>query len=242
MNFAVPSIDLAGGKAVRLLQGRRETAEILGEPAELAEKYACAGFPFLHVVDLDAAFGGKSQIAMLGTLFKSCAGSRMKIQWAGGIRSLALAEQALSCGAERVVFGTAIFEAPQEVASASARFGAERIWASLDFSGDPPCAKMRGWTKGAQAGVDEAIAAASSCGVGGVLVSSIDADGMMKGPVLRLARAVGAKWKKPFWLAGGMRNASDANEAFAAGAQGAIFGRALYQGVDLEELACLQKE
>ncbi len=255
---AVPSIDILGGKAVRLLQGRRETAEVLGEPLALAAKYAALGFPWLHIVDLDAAFGGgsKGSRGILPSLAK--ASGSMKIQWGGGIRTAAQAEEALAAGATRVVFGTSVFSAPQEVRAAVDSLGAEKVWASLDFSGMPPVAKIRGWKESAGADVLSALAAAEKCGVGGAVISSVDADGMMNGPNLRLAAEVsgmrgwqeGSQWEqgkpvrnKPFWLAGGMRNAQDAKAAFSAGAQGAIFGRALYsKEFDLEGLSCLQGE
>ena len=78
MKMAIPSIDLLGGKAVRLRQGRRETAEILGEPLQLAAKYSQLGFLYLHVVDLDAAFGGRNQFALLRKLSAAC--GSMKLQ------------------------------------------------------------------------------------------------------------------------------------------------------------------
>lgn len=241
MKFAVPSMDLLSGKAVRLQQGRLETAEVLGEPLALAAKYASLGFPWLHIVDLNAAFGAQGSRQLLPRLADACSG--MKIQWGGGIRAAKTAEEAVAAGATRVVFGTSVFTAPQEVQAAAASLGAENVWASLDFSGQPPVARIQGWTEGAGADVSAAIAAAEACGVGGAVISSVDADGMMQGPSIPLASSAAEAWKKPFWLAGGMRNASDAKEAFAAGASGAIFGRALYsKGIDLGELSCLQKE
>lgn len=241
MKFAVPSIDLLSGRAVRLRQGRRETAETLGEPLALAAKYSGLGFPWLHIVDLDAAFGGIGNMPLLPGLAKASGG--MKIQWGGGIRTARKAEEAIAAGATRVVFGTAMFTAPQEVVASVDSLGEESVWASLDFSGKPPVAKIRGWTAGAGADVYAAIAAAEACKVGGAVISSVDADGMMAGPDLQLAAGVSAAWGKPMWLAGGMRNAGDAQAAFAAGASGAIFGRALYsKETDLGELSCLQKE
>lgn len=239
MRFVVPSIDILAGKAVRLRQGRRETAEVLGEPLELAAKYGRAGFGWLHVVDLDAAFGGRSQLALLEKLAKAAGG--MKMQVGGGIRSFQLAEKALGAGAARVVFGTALFTAPDEAAKAVAKFGPEKVWAALDFSGRPPVAKIRGWTAGAEVGIDRAVENAKKCGVGGVVASSIDADGMMRGPDLQLAASAAQRWGGPVWLAGGMRDAADAKAAFKAGAQGVVFGRALYGNIDLEELLCLQE-
>lgn len=241
MRQAVPSIDLMGEDAVRLRQGREGTRIAYGDPLELAAKYEAAGFPWLHVVDLDAAFGRKSRIAMLFELRRAC--KRMKIQWAGGVRSAALARQALAAGADRVVFGTALFTEGEEVAAAVGELGAEKVWAALDFSGRPPVARIAGWKEKTGAGLEEALIKAKNSGVGGVIVSSVDADGMQKGPDLGLVAAAARLCSCPFWAAGGMRDAKDAKNAFALGAQGAVFGRALYgKNIDLEELACLREE
>ena len=240
MSFAVPSIDILSGNAVRLRQGKKETSEILGNPLQLAEKYRKLGFLYLHVVDLDAAFGGDSQFELLEKIAKSC--GSMTLQWGGGMRRAALAARAFEAGAARVIFSTALFTAPEEVAAAVRKFGPEKIWASLDFAGNPPVARIRGWTEGQGATVGKSIEAAEKCGVGGAVLSSIDRDGTMEGPDLDLARQFASGWKKPFWLSGGMRDARDAKDSFAAGAQGTIFGRALYGKNDLEELACLQQE
>lgn len=240
MKLAVPSIDLLEGKAVRLQQGKRETAEVLGEPLSLAAAYAKAGFPYLHIVDLDAAFGGRNQFALLKKLSAAC--GSMKLQWGGGIRSSVLAEEAIAAGASRIVFSTALFTSPQEVSASAEKLGSDRAWASLDFAGLPPMARIKGWKEGTSLGLPEAVAAAEECNVGGLTISSVESDGMMNGPDLPLAWFAASKTSLPIWLAGGMRSAADARAAFAAGAQGAIFGRALYGKIDLEELSCLQKE
>ena len=240
MRVAVPSIDIFNGNAVRLRQGRKETAEVLGVPLELAKKYEGLGFPIMHVVDLGAAFGEKSQLDILAQMAGACKG--MEIQWAGGIRSRQLAGQALSAGADRVVFGTALFESTGEVTKCVEEFGAEKIWASLDFAGNPPLVRLKGWLKESNVGVEKAAALANECGVGGIVVGSVDADGMGKGPNLQLLSQAVENYKGKIWLAGGMRSAEDAKAAFSRGAEGAIFGRALYGNIDLGGLACLQKE
>ena len=240
MGLAVPSIDLLGGKAVRLRQGKKETAEALGEPLALAEKYAQLGFEWLHLVDLDAAFGGKRQVELIGKIASRC--GKMKLQVGGGIRSCGAAKEALASGADRVVFGTALLENPKEVKKAVEELGAEKIWAGVDFAGKPPVAKVRGWLKGTKMGLKDAMGFASECGAGGVVVSSVDADGMMKGPDVSLVSKAAEVYEGEVWLAGGMRDAGDARKAFDAGANGVIFGRALYgKRMNLGELACLQE-
>lgn len=241
MKLVIPSIDILGGSAVRLVQGKAGTERIFGNPLELAAKYEAAGFSILHLVDLDAAFGRKSQFAVLESMRGAC--PRIKMQWAGGIRSYELASRAISAGADRVVFGTAMFRTRDEVIESVESLGAKRVWGALDFAGNPPSAKIGAWTEETAVGLIDAFDVAEKCNVGGIIMSSVDADGMDKGPDLRLLSDRLDLKKKQVWLAGGMRNAMDANAAFELGAQGVIFGRALYdRNTKLEDLLRLQEE
>ena len=239
MNLAFPSIDLLEGKAVRLKQGRKDTAEVLGDPVQLAKKYDSLGFELLHVVDLDAAFGSKNQFRILMRIAAAC--KRIKIQWGGGIRNADLAAQALEVGASRVIFSTALFMSNLEVEKTSDKFGAEAVVAGLDFRGG--IAQVKGWKQGTGANVSQAVKAAENCGAGSIVATSVEADGMQNGPDLDLVEKVRNATKLPVIAAGGVRNAADAIACANAGANGVIFGRALYgKEFDLEELACLQKE
>lgn len=239
MNLAIPSIDMLEGKAVRLRQGRKETAETLGEPLQLARKYDGLGFSLLHVVDLDAAFGGRNQFALLKLMAAAC--RRMKIQWGGGIRNASVASKALEAGATRVVFSTALFGSSEEVEKTSAEFGADSVVAGLDFRGG--IAQVKGWKEGTDANVSQAVKVAEKCGAGSIVATSVEADGMQKGPDLDLVAKTSSSTGLPVIASGGMRNATDAIACAKAGALGAIFGRALYdEKLDLGGLACLQSE
>ena len=237
----IPSVDIIGNSAVRLVRGKEGTKRIFGDPLELAAKYEAAGFEILHVVDLDAAFGRKGNLAILGELRKVC--KKMKIQWAGGLRSYALASDALAAGADSVVFGTALFESKEDVIRCTETFGSEKIWAALDFGGNPPFARIKGWKNKTAVALPEAFRLTEECNVGGIIVSSVDLDGMEKGPDLQLLSKAVNICSKPVWLAGGMRDAKDAVAAFDLGAQGVIFGLSLYNGkMNFGELLRLQKE
>ncbi|MCL5420085.1 MAG: HisA/HisF-related TIM barrel protein [Candidatus Marsarchaeota archaeon] len=241
MKIVVPSIDILNGKAVRLTQGRQGSERVFGEPVSLAARYDSAGFGVVHVVDLDAAFGGENQFGVLMAMRRAC--KRMRIQWAGGIRSRRSAAEAFGHGCDEVVFGTSIFKAREEVIAAVKEFGKERVWGSLDFSGKPPMAMIRGWKDGSGVGAPDAVSAAWGCGVGGVIIGSVDADGMASGPALGLLFQGAIGTGKPVWIAGGIRGAEDARNAFGLGASGVIFGSALYKAdTDLRDLLCLQEE
>jgi phosphoribosylformimino-5-aminoimidazole carboxamide ribotide isomerase len=237
---AVPSIDILGGRAVRLRQGKTGTEEYFGNPIALARKYSKERFRRIHIVDLDAAFGRGSQIALLGKIASAC--PRLEIQWAGGIRSRNAARKAFALGASRVVLGTMLASSPDAVRKLSEEFGSSRVWASLDFSGKPPIMMVRGWEESALLGVRQAVALAEKCKVGGLIISSVDADGTGRGPSLPLLAQASRLTGLPLFLAGGVRCPNDVKAAIALGAKGAIIGRALYGGkFATEEWTCLRK-
>jgi phosphoribosylformimino-5-aminoimidazole carboxamide ribotide isomerase/imidazole glycerol phosphate synthase glutamine amidotransferase subunit len=235
---AIPSIDVLEGRAVRLRQGKQGTEEFFGDPLLLARKYEKAGFSHLHVVDMDAVFGGESQLGLLRRIARKCPG--LQVQWAGGVRSIEAAKRAFSFGASRVVFGTLVATSPATVRKCAEKYGEERVWASLDFSGKPPRLRVNGWRDGSKIGMLEAIRLAESCKVGGLIISSVDADGMGNGPDLALAASAAKLSRLPFLLAGGIRSPSDAKGGLSEGAQAAIVGRALYdKKIKTGEWACL---
>lgn len=237
---AVPSIDILGGKAVRLRQGRLGTEEFFGKPLALARKYEKAGFRRMHIVDMDAAFGRGSQLALLEKIASAC--PLLKIQWAGGMRSYAAVRKALACGASRVVVGTALASSPKIVKRCSDEFESKRVWASLDFSGKPPRMMVNGWKESALLGVKEAVELAEKCKVGGLIIGAVDADGMQKGPDIKLLSKVRKATSMPILLAGGMRSPDDVKAAVSRGADGAVLGRALYdKKIKMEEWTCLGK-
>jgi len=240
-NVAVPSMDIMGGCAVRLRQGRLGTEEFFGNPLALARKYEKAGFGLIHIVDMDAVFGRGSQLALLRKIASAC--PLLEIQWAGGIRSFEAAKKALVCGANRVVVGTALASSPEVVQKCSEKFGSDRVWASLDFSGKPPRLRIMGWKQGTGMSLPKAVKLAESCNVGGLIISSVDADGMGNGPSLLLIAQARRHTCLPLCLAGGMRNTADVKAALGKGADFAMIGRALYnKKIKTGEWLCLQKE
>lgn len=170
--LAWPAIDLLGGRAVRLVHGKRDTAEVVGDPLEIASRWALAGQA--HVVDLDAAFtGAPSQVALVKRIAEI-----VPIEVGGGVRSLDDIQRWLDAGARRVVVGTAAFSGLLE--PALSRFGTEQIVVAADVK-DGMIA-VKGWTDTSDVSVTQAVTMLREAGVRTVLVTAVHRDGTMEGP------------------------------------------------------------
>lgn len=225
-----PAIDLRRGRCVRLEKGlaERET-DYGGDPLGVAAGFASAGARWIHVVDLDAAFGSGSNRALI----REIAGSvDARVQTGGGLRSEADMAEVLEAGAARAVIGTAAIEDADLVRRAVERWGAERIAVGLDARGRRPAA--RGWT--AESGVDlfDLAARMVSLGVRTLVHTDIERDGMMQGPNLALSAELAAACGAEVVVSGGMRGLEDVvavrEAARRGGIAGAIVGKAIYEG------------
>jgi phosphoribosylformimino-5-aminoimidazole carboxamide ribotide isomerase len=235
--FAVyPAIDLRRGRCVRLAQGEANRETVYGDdPISVARSFADAGAEWVHVVDLDAAFGDGSNRALIRDVVSSVG---VKVQTGGGLRTEDDLAEVLEAGAARAVIGTAAIENPDLVARAVERWGAERIAVGLDARGRRPAA--RGWTEESGADLFDLGRKMVELGARTIIHTDIERDGMMMGPNLdlsaELARASGAE----VIVSGGMRGMEDVQAVAAAardgrGIAGAIVGRAIYEGrIDLE--------
>jgi phosphoribosylanthranilate isomerase len=222
----LPAVDVSGGQAVRLVQGAAGTETSYGEPAAAAMAWQQAGADWIHLVDLDAAFGRGSNGPQLADLISGLA---VKVELSGGIRNEAALTAALATGCARVVIGTAALEDPHWVASAIAEHG-DRIAVGLDVRGTRLAA--RGWTTDGGE-LDDALDGLEAAGCHRYVVTDIDKDGMLRGPNLDLLRRVCGRTARPVVASGGVSNLADL-EAIAAlvplGVEGAIVGKALYAG------------
>ena len=243
----VPAVDLSGGRVVRLLRGLRERETVYGDdPLRTASGFAAAGARWLHVVDLDAAFGdGGNRDAILRLLQES----PLKVQVAGGVRTVESYAALREAGAARVVFGTVAVEAPRVVEEAIRMDGAG-VAVALDVRGGR--LQTRGWVEPASGGAARAgmtpEAAARHWGERGasaIVYTSVERDGTMDGPDAEAALRVAAASGLPTVVAGGVgalshlravRTAAREHE-LALGARpvtgrlaGVILGRALYEG------------
>lgn len=221
----IPALDLRGGRVVRLGEhgdfGRQDDH---GDPVARALAYAAAGARRLHVVDLDAAAGSGDNRAAVRAIVE---GSGVAVQVAGGVRSLDDAVAWLDGGADRVLFGTAAVRDPAlPVAAALTR--PDRIGVALDLRGGRPA--VRGWTETDDADVGELLAAWSDAPLAAIVLTSVDRDGSLAGPDLEALTRVRGLTPHPVIYSGGVSSLDDLRALQAAGAAGAILGRALLEG------------
>jgi 1-(5-phosphoribosyl)-5-[(5-phosphoribosylamino)methylideneamino] imidazole-4-carboxamide isomerase/N-(5'phosphoribosyl)anthranilate isomerase len=222
----LPAVDVAGGAAVRLVQGEAGTETSYGEPLDAALAWQRDGAEWIHLVDLDAAFGRGDNRALLADMVKRL---DVAVELSGGIRDDASLEAALATGAARVNLGTAALESPDWVRSAIGRFG-DKIAVGLDVRGTTLAA--RGWT---EAGGDlwETLARLDADGCARYVVTDVHRDGTLTGPNLQLLRDVCARTPAPVVASGGVSSLDDLRAIASLtgrGVEGAIVGKALYAG------------
>ena len=221
----LPAVDVADGKAVRLTQGEAGSETDYGSPLEAAQTWIDAGAEWIHLVDLDAAFGFGDNRKVIQEVVDACVG--IKIELSGGIRDDASLEAALSAGATRVNLGTAALENPEWTEKVIARFG-DQIAVGLDVRGTTLAA--RGWTKeGGE--LFDVLERLEQAGCARYVVTDVTKDGTLKGPNLELLRQVMEKTDKPVVASGGISTLEDISalrQLVPLGLEGAILGKALY--------------
>jgi phosphoribosyl isomerase A len=224
----LPAVDVSRGRAVQLVQGEASRETAYGDPVAAARRWLQAGAQWLHLVDLDAAFGRGSNAPLLAQMIRE---TGISAELSGGIRDDDALEAALKTGAQRIVVGTAALERPDWVRGVIAEHG-DRIAVGLDARGDRLAA--RGWTTD---GGDlwETLERLDRDGCARYVVTDVSKDGTLKGPNVELLRAVAAATPAPVIASGGIAEVADLvalAEAAAAGAniEGSIVGKALYAG------------
>ena len=222
----LPAVDVKDGRAVRLVQGELAAETAYGNPLEVALEFQAAGAEWLHLVDLDAAFGRGENSALLAEVIGKL---DIKVELSGGIRDDDSLHRALATGCVRVNLGTAALENPEWTARVIAEHG-DRIAVGLDVRGHVLAA--RGWT---QEGGDlfETIERLERNGCARYVVTDVTKDGTLKGPNLELLQEVCAVTKKPVVASGGISSLDDIaalSSLNGIGVEGAIVGKALYAG------------
>ena len=222
----LPAVDVKDGRAVRLVQGELARESIYGSPLEVALDFQNSGAQWLHLVDLDAAFGRGENSVLLAEVVGRL---DIDVELSGGIRDDESLTRALATGCRRVNLGTAALENPEWTARVIAEHG-DRIAVGLDVRGHVLAA--RGWTK---EGGDlfETLARLESDGCARYVVTDVTKDGTLQGPNLELLKEVCAATKKPVIASGGISSLADIKALCSLneiGVEGAIVGKALYAG------------
>jgi 1-(5-phosphoribosyl)-5-[(5-phosphoribosylamino)methylideneamino] imidazole-4-carboxamide isomerase/N-(5'phosphoribosyl)anthranilate isomerase len=222
----LPAVDVKDGRAVRLVQGELARESIYGSPLDVALDFQNSGAQWLHLVDLDAAFGRGENSALLAEVVGRL---DIDVELSGGIRDDETLARALATGCRRVNLGTAALENPEWTARVIAEHG-DRIAVGLDVRGHVLAA--RGWTK---EGGDlfETLARLESDGCARYVVTDVTKDGTLQGPNLELLKEVCAATKKPVVASGGISSLADIKALSSLneiGVEGAIVGKALYAG------------
>ncbi len=222
----LPAVDVADGQAVRLVQGAAGSETAYGDPHEAALAWQRDGADWIHLVDLDAAFGRGSNAALLADLVGRL---DVKVELSGGIRDDESLRAALGTGAARVNIGTAALEDPQWCDRVVGEYG-ERVAIGLDVRGRTLSA--RGWTRDG-GDLYEVLERLDKAGAARYVVTDITKDGTMRGPNLDLLRAVCERTDAPVIASGGVSTLDDLRALAAlepVGVEGVIAGKALYAG------------
>lgn len=236
----LPAVDVRDGKAVRLRQGESGSETDYGSPLEAARTWVESGAEWIHLVDLDAAFGTGDNRAQLREIVHEL-GDRVNIEMSGGVRDDASLDAALEAGAARVNIGTAALENPEWTRKVIAKYG-DRVAVGLDVRGHTLAA--RGWTR---EGGDlfETMKMLDDAGCSRYVVTDVARDGMMSGPNLDLLREVAERTDAKVTASGGIAKLDDLRNIRALaeiGVDSAILGKSLYaRAFTLEEALAVAK-
>ncbi len=221
-----PAIDLRRGRVVRLSQGNAARETVYShDPLAQARSFVTEGATWLHVVDLDRAFGDGDNLKVMASLV-SALGPGVSVQAGGGFRTLVTIGAAVEAGMTRVVIGTAAVRTPELLIAAVAAVGAERLAVGLDARAG--VVAVRGWTERTSVRVEDAARRAIDAGIVTIVYTDIERDGMLTGPDLegcQVLIGLGAE----VIASGGFASVDHVIAARDAGCSGAILGRSLYE-------------
>lgn len=238
-----PAIDLKDGACVRLLRGDMAAATVFNaDPVAQATLFADAGAEWIHVVDLDGAFSGRSQNGAAVSEIIRAVGGRVRLQLGGGIRSVAQVSSWLARGVDRVILGTIAVTEPDTVIAACAGFPGQ-VAVGVDARGGKVA--VQGWAETTETETLDIARRFEDAGVAALIHTDIDRDGALEGVNVEATKALADAVSMPVIASGGVSDVADLLALKRAGGiAGAITGRALYDGrIDLAEaLAALQSD
>lgn len=220
----IPAIDLMGGKAVRLTEGKRESATVYGEPLEMVDEFVGAGAERIHVVDLDGAFGGApAQLAMIASI---CAKSRVPVEVGGGLRDAAAVEAVFAAGARLAVLGTAAIRSPAFV-EAVCRANPGRVIVAVDARDG--MVAVEGWIEVSDVPAAVLAEKAAAWGAAAVLYTDVSRDGTSVGPNVEATKALAEAVRCEVIASGGVGTLDHLVKLRDAGIASVVVGRALYE-------------
>ena len=225
----IPAIDLMNGKIVRLSRGEAKTAKFyetqFGTPVEAAKRWRDEGAGKLHIIDLDAAFGTGSNHSVIAEVAENI---KLPIQVGGGIRSYEIAEKLFQTGITQVILGALAFSDPSAIGKIQRKFGIDSVIVALD--NDEGQIMVEGWKTATAMTVDEALEKYTALGVRHFLITSIAQDGMLNGPDLQTLSQAALHPYAKIIAAGGIGSIGDLAALKGIGVEGAVIGKALYEG------------
>ena len=220
-----PAVDILGGRCVQLVQGKRESATVFGDPLTCATRWLAEGADALHVVNLDGAFGNCAKNAEL--IVDLIQKTGVEIELGGGIRSIEDASHWLKTGVSRVIISTLATQKPESIQILADEYGSDRVMAGVDAKGGQIA--VHGWQETAGNYLDWAFRF-EELGAGSLLYTNIDVEGLQQGVLFEPVRRLIHHVHIPVVVAGGVSSRSDVAGLRDAGAFGAVLGSALYSG------------
>jgi phosphoribosylformimino-5-aminoimidazole carboxamide ribotide isomerase len=224
----IPAVDLMNGKIVRLIRGDPKTAKVydqFGGPVETARKWRTEGARKLHIIDLDAAFGTGDNLSVIAKIAESV---ELPIQVGGGIRTIETAQRLLAMGISQVILGALAFSEPKAITRIQQEFGTETVIVALDNKDGK--IMVEGWKTPTTSGIKEALEKFTAFGVKTFLVTSITKDGTLSGPDLKTLSEACQYPHVKIIAAGGIGSLNDLTALKQVGVEGAVIGKALYEG------------
>ena len=232
----IPAIDLIDGKCVRLTKGDYDTSKIYNEdPVETARAFEAAGAERIHIVDLDAARGGKNNREVIKKIRNSVS---CIIETGGGIRTSEDVKELVDCGITRMIAGTVLAKNPDTVAGWIAEYGPYFIAGIDALNGE---VKVSGWEKGSGLSDTELARVSAEMGIISIVYTNIAKDGMLSGPDIENTVRIAEESGLPVILSGGISSEADfktvCTRAQGSGISGIITGKAIYEGrIDLKKI------
>ena len=224
----IPAIDLMDGKIVRLTHGDPKTAKVylqFGGPVKNAKKWQAEGATKLHIIDLDAALGMGNNLSVIAEIAESV---DLPIQVGGGIREIGAVEKVLKLGVSQVILGALAFSDPKAVTQIQQMFGTNSVIVALDNRDGK--IMVEGWKTATALSIKEALEKFAALGVEAFLVTSITKDGTLSGPDLDTLREACKYPNVKIIAAGGIGGLNDLLALKQVGVEGAVIGKALYEG------------